>query len=151
MVLALVFGEIAGFILVGKAIGLLATLGLVALGMVVGTALLRKQGIATLAKVRAELAAGRAPARSLAEGAVNALAALLIILPGFLTDVTGVLLLVPTIREAFWRLLSRRIAIRSIHVVQPLEADGVVDLGRDDYERRTRPDTPWRIRRQPEA
>jgi UPF0716 protein FxsA len=44
--------EIAGFILVGETIGVLPTLGLIVLGMVAGTMLLRRQGVSTLRKVQ---------------------------------------------------------------------------------------------------
>lgn len=93
--LLFVLAEIAGFIVVGKAIGILPTLGLLLAAMVLGLLLLRQQSVATLLSVRAELAAGGTPARPIAEGAVLAAASLLIMLPGFLTDIAGILLFIP--------------------------------------------------------
>jgi UPF0716 protein FxsA len=141
--LAVVFAEIAGFILVGRTLGVLPTLGLVLLGMVGGLSLLRAHGLATLLKVRAETEAGRLPARPLAEGAILALGAILIIVPGFLTDIAGLVLLVPWVRERLWRLLRARL---DAAIVRPPVngAGGVVDLDREDYARRPRSDSPWR-------
>ena len=148
--LALVLGEIAGFIVVGKAIGVLPTLGLILLGMAAGVLLLRRQGFATLMRVRDDLAAGRHPARPLAEGALLAFAALLIILPGFLTDTIGILLFVPFIREALWRAVQSRVTIRAGKPAPaPAEGSRVVDLEREEYS--PRPASPWRLRGGPEA
>lgn len=148
--LALILGEIAGFILVGQAIGVLATLGLVLLGMVAGMLLLRRQGVATLMRVRADLAAERPPARPLAEGALLAFAALLIMLPGFITDIVGTLLFIPFVRAALWRAVRSRVTMRSGSPVPATSASGpVVDLEREDYGSRS--DSPWRAHGGPEA
>ncbi len=154
--LALVLGEIAGFVLVGEAIGVLGTLGLVLLGMVAGVALLRHHGVETLMRVRSELAANRPPARPLAEGAILALASLLIILPGFLTDIAGVLLFVPLVREGLWRRFKNKVEVRSAHAGRPSASrGGVVDLDQSEYGEaatgRAHPDSPWRLGNGPEA
>jgi UPF0716 protein FxsA len=144
--LALVFGEIAGFILVGKTIGVLPTLGLVLLGMIVGVLLLRLHGIATLVRARAEIAAGRTAARPLAEGAVLALGALLVILPGFLTDLIGILLFIPGVRDALWRAVRRRVEIRTFQAGRTApESAATVDLDRSEYGTRANADSPWRL------
>ncbi len=149
VVVTLILAEIAVFILVGEAIGVLATLGLVLFGMVVGTMLLRRQGVATLMKVQADAAAGRVPARHLAEGAVLAVAALLIIIPGFVSDLAGILLLIPAVREALWRAIRRRLQVRSAQrdVASPSRA-AVVDLDQSEYGTAPRAkgprNSPWR-------
>jgi UPF0716 protein FxsA len=148
--LTLILGEIAGFILVGQAIGVLATLGLVLLGMVAGVLLLRRQGVATLMRVRANLAADRPPARPLAEGAILAFAALLIILPGFITDIVGGLLFIPFVRETLWGAFRSRFTLRTGNATAAPPSSGpVVDLKREEYS--PRPDSPWRLRGRPEA
>ena len=106
--LTFVLAEISGFIIVGQAIGLLGTLGLVILPMIAGSILLRRQGLATLSKVQAELAAGKPPAEPLVEGAVLTLASLLLILPGFLSDLIGIALFLQPVRAALWRAIRRR-------------------------------------------
>jgi UPF0716 protein FxsA len=142
--LLLVLGEIAIFIRVGEAIGVLPALGLTLFAMVAGALLLRWQGVATLMRVRAEMEAGRTPARPLAEGALLAAAALLIILPGFLTDAIGILLLVPPVRVALWRTLQLRIRAVSPAAGRRERQGPIVDLDPSQYGASPRPDSPWR-------
>jgi UPF0716 protein FxsA len=149
--LLLVLGEIATFIYVGEAIGVLATLGLILFGMVAGALLLRWQDLATLMRVRAEMEAGRTPARSLADGAVLAIAALLIILPGFLTDAVGIVLLVPSVRRTLWRALGRRLRVGVASSPATAARNPVVDLDRSEYGAGPRPGSPWSRDRGPEA
>ncbi len=140
-----VLAEIAGFIIVGKALGVLATLALVLLGAVAGAALLRRKGLATLERGRAAIRAGQAPARPLFDGALQAVAALLIILPGFITDLMGLALFVPAVRNAIWRRLGRGIEIRSARFGAHRSPPGaVVELDAGDYRSGPRPDSPWR-------
>lgn len=128
LVLIALLAEIASIVLVGKAVGVAATLALIVLGILAGGYLLRWQGPATLMQVRGDMAARRMPARTLAEGAIKALAAILLIMPGFLSDVIALLLLVPPVRAALWRLLERRVHWMPVRRT----ARGVIDL--DDSE-----------------
>ena len=146
--LAFILAEIAGLIVVGEAIGVLATLALILFAMIAGSILLRRQGFATLAKVRADLAAGKAPAEPLAEGAVLTLASLLIMVPGFLSDLLGVALFVPPVRAALWRALRHRSQIRPLQQVAASAAPPkVVDLEPSEYgAARPRGESPWRPR-----
>ena len=82
-------------ITVGGHIGAPATIGLVMLTAVVGLALLRAQGLATLTRGMGRLQAGEVPAQEMAEGLLLAVAGALLITPGFVTDVMGFFLLVP--------------------------------------------------------
>ena len=146
---ALILAEIAGFILVGQAIGVLPTLGLVLLGMFCGAMLLRQLGISTLLKAQAEVAAGRTPARPLADGAVKALAAVLIILPGFVSDFLGLALFIPAVRETLWRAVRRRVSVRTATFGgASTYREPVIDLDQSEYGRtasKPRADTPWRL------
>ena len=106
MLLAGVMGELASIIIVGRWLGVLPTLALIVLGSVVGLRIVRSAGLTLAEAVRQ---------RSLDRRSVNALdrallagAGLLFALPGFLTDLAGLFLLVPTTR----RWLGRRIAGR---------------------------------------
>lgn len=145
LLLLLVFAEIAVFILVGEAIGVLATLGLTLFAMIAGAALLRRQGVATLMRIRADAAAGRLPARPLVEGAVLAIAALLMIVPGFITDAVGILLFIPPVRAALLGRFRRAAGVRTAQAQFRPPPAKVVELGEDEYaSTRPRPDTPWR-------
>ncbi len=145
LALVFMFAEIAGFILVGQAVGVLATLALTLLGMVGGVALLRRHGVATMRQVKAEIAARRQPARPLVDGAVLALAALFLILPGFLSDVAGLVLFIPAVRRAIWtrvaRAAERKAAQRGAFRRVP---EVTLDLQRGDYATTDRSGSPWR-------
>lgn len=95
--------EVGAFILVGGAIGLWPTLLLVLLTAIVGAALLKRQGLATYQSARMKLDAGEAPLSELADGVALFAAALLLITPGFLTDVIGFSLFIPAVRRYLGR------------------------------------------------
>jgi UPF0716 protein FxsA len=101
--------EIAVFILVGRQIGVAATLLVTLATAVAGVLLLRFQGLAALERIRAELAARCLPARPLADAAMIAVAGLLLVIPGLVTDALGFLLFIPAVRTAVWRLSARRV------------------------------------------
>ena len=87
--------EIAVFIQVGGLIGLWPTLAAIVLTALIGTALLRQQGLATLARAQREMAAQRLPVRELFDGICLLLAGALLLTPGFVTDAIGGALLMP--------------------------------------------------------
>ncbi|UTF60031.1 FxsA family protein [Gilvimarinus sp. DA14] len=91
--------EIALFIQVGDEIGVLATVGLIILTAVIGVALLRWQGVATLLRARSRMASGELPAREMIEGVMLAIAGAFLLTPGFFTDTLGFLLLIPMSRR----------------------------------------------------
>lgn len=106
------FVELYVLIQIGQAVGALPTVGLVILMGVVGAALARAQGFATLARIQREMAEGKVPAGALLDGVLILAAALLMITPGVLTDVVGILLLVPPVRAVAGRALSRWVSAR---------------------------------------
>ena len=91
--------EIWVLIEVGSVVGAAATIGLVVLTAVVGAALMRAQGLATLFRARAAMAKGEVPALEMLEGAVILIAGALLLTPGFITDAGGFACLVPSIRR----------------------------------------------------
>jgi UPF0716 protein FxsA len=90
--------EIAVFIQVGGIVGLGWTLALVVLTAVIGTALLRAQGMATMNRARASLERGEMPMREVFDGACLLVGGALLLTPGFVTDTVGFLLLLPPVR-----------------------------------------------------
>jgi len=145
LALAFILAEIAAFIVVGGAIGVLPTLALVLLGVAAGGIVLRRQGTAALARIRAEIDAGRAPARPLLDGAVFAIAACLIILPGFLSDIAGLSLLIPAVRNALWRAISSRVRVRGVGPTgRDRPAGAVLELEPSEYEAAPERRSPWR-------
>jgi len=114
VILALFIGipliEIYLFIAVGGWIGVWPTIGLVILTALVGTTLLRQQGLATLARAQAETEANRLPVRELFDGVCLLFGGMLLLTPGFMTDAFGLALLLPQLRgligRGLWKLLQ---------------------------------------------
>lgn len=100
--------EIAVFVEVGGAIGLWPTLAVVVATALAGGALLRFQGLATLARARAALARNEMPLREVIDGVFLLVAGVLLLTPGFVTDGAGFVLFVPGVRAGIRALLARR-------------------------------------------
>ncbi len=122
--------ELWVLIRVGAAIGAGATIGLVVLAAALGIAILNRQGLQTLARVRARLARGEEPTAAVADGMVRAMAGLLLLIPGFLTDVLALLALIPALRA---RLVRRLLASAQPVRRTPIERNSRVIEG--EYER----------------
>lgn len=103
--------EIALFILVGRAIGLLPTLALVILAAVAGALLLRQQGLGVVERLRSNVNAGTIPGRTMFDAMLVGLAAILLILPGFLSDAIALALLIPAVRSAIFSSLAGRVRV----------------------------------------
>jgi UPF0716 protein FxsA len=104
--------EIAVFLQVVDWIGVLNTLALMVAISLCGAWMVKRQGIGTLARMRAELDDGRVPTGPMTEGGLLALAGFLLLIPGFVTDVAGLALLVPPVRSGVRRGLGRRFSRR---------------------------------------
>ncbi len=103
--------EIGVFIEVGGYIGLWMTLVLIVATALAGTALLRHQGMATLARARASMARGRVPVREVADGFCLLVAGALLLTPGFVTDAVGFAFLLPASRVVIARRLLSKVTI----------------------------------------
>ena len=110
---AVVVLEIIVIVEVAQRLGVVNTLGLLILMSLVGWLILKAQGVATLRRLVGDLAAQRVPTDTLADGALAAGAGVLLIVPGFLTDVPALLLLIPPVRRGVRRRLHRRWLRRS--------------------------------------
>jgi UPF0716 protein FxsA len=127
--------EIATFAWVGGRIGVINTVGLVLAAGFAGLILLRVQGLAIARRLQAELVAGRMPAGGMLEAAFVLLAALLLLLPGFLSDVLAFLLLFAPVRRAIIRLIGSRFTITTMDGPARRSADDVIDLDADEFRR----------------
>lgn len=103
--------EIALFIEIGGLIGVWPTIAIVILSAFIGIVLLRAQGVAALTDVQTRLNQGRDPSSAVAHGALRMIGALALMVPGFLTDTIGVLLLVSPIRSAIISFLGSRVQV----------------------------------------
>lgn len=111
-----VIAEVAAVWAVGSAVGVLATIGLLLAGALIGSWLARREGTRAAQAFFATAKAGRSPHNEVTDGMLIALGGLLILLPGFVSDVAGLLFLLPPsraiVRRAWVRRLERRGALR---------------------------------------
>ncbi|SEQ54673.1 UPF0716 protein FxsA [Faunimonas pinastri] len=158
-ILFLPVAEIAVFIAVGRHIGIAATLLLVVLSALAGSILLRNNGLMTVRRMRSDLAGGRIPGPSLLDGMTSALAGVLLLVPGFITDVLGIAILIPFTRALVFRAVASRIRVRTAGAMRPRGrapdpfrpgGQQTLDLDETDFRvKRPGPDsrgsgTPWR-------
>ena len=99
---------------VGGEIGTLEVLGLILLTGVTGWSLVRRQGLATVRRIREETEQGRIPAGEMVAGLCLVAAGLLLVTPGFLTDAVGFALLVPPVRRVLALYLVKRFKHRVV-------------------------------------
>lgn len=102
----------------GAEIGALNTIGLVLFTGFLGAALAKAQGFSLLAKIQSQTRQGEIPTDSLIEGVLILAGGLLLLTPGFITDVAGLLLVIPFSRKVFARFLrayfARKVAQGSV-------------------------------------
>ena len=106
--------ELAVLIQVGSAIGVLPTLFLVIATAVLGSVLLRVAGIATAWRAREKLARGELPEQEVLEGLLIAVGGGLLLLPGFISDVFGLLCLLPFTRRLLVGKVRQRAAEQAL-------------------------------------
>jgi UPF0716 protein FxsA len=104
--------EIALFIVIGSNIGLWPTLGLVLATAAAGSYLVAGQGTSVARRAVAAVRAGQFPTVELAHGAMVLVGGALLLTPGFLTDVVGLALMVPRVRERVRRYGAARLRNR---------------------------------------
>jgi len=92
--------EIFVLVKVGSFLGAVPTIMLVIVTALIGSALVRSQGLQLVAQLQERLAKGEMPGQQLIEGIMLIITGVLLVTPGFVTDLAGLLLLQPTIRAA---------------------------------------------------
>lgn len=120
--------ELYVIIKVGDAIGVLPTLGILVADSLIGSWLLRSQGRAVWRRFTGAMNAGRIPHREVLDGVLVIFGGAFLITPGFITDVIGLLLLIPPTRAIFRRSLVRGAGARFIPGVR------VPRGGRNDWD-----------------
>jgi UPF0716 protein FxsA len=127
--------EIALFIQLGSLIGLWPTLLGVVVTALIGSAIIRMQGISLIAEIRRLTAMGQLPARQIVDGVMLAVSGALLLTPGYFTDTVGFLLLVPPVRTVLYEWLRSRVTVMSPGVPSnsPPDDPGVIDLDKDGW------------------
>lgn len=116
--------EIGLFITIGQAIGLVPTLLGVLVTALLGSLLIRWQGLSLLRDIQQTLARGQLPGRQLADAMLVGAGGLLLLLPGYFTDSIGLLLLIPAFRGVLYGWLGRH-----LRVMPGTTPDGGPDTG----------------------
>jgi UPF0716 protein FxsA len=137
--------ELYVIIKVGEAIGLLPTLLLLLADAVLGSMLLRHQGRAAWIRFNRALAEGRLPHKEVFDGVLVIMGGALLLTPGFLTDILGLILLIPPTR-ALVRAISARFVRRRIALGGAAWSFGTTRRG---PRPRPAPDGPAGPRREP--
>jgi UPF0716 protein FxsA len=140
LVLAIV--EIFVIVAVGQAIGAWPTFLLLLAGCVLGVLVIRHQGVRAWRALNQAVQSGRMPARELADGIVVLLGGTLLLVPGFVTDVLGLILVLPFTRPVARSLLASVISRRMIVVSDRFTGPTVAD--RAEWEQQAPPQGPRR-------
>ena len=147
--------EIAVLIEVGSVIGTAATILLIVLTAIVGTALIRHQGLGVVAEIKSGIEANAPTLLPIMDGLFLLIAGALLLTPGFITDALGFAFLIPPVRHSIahiaWRWLIRnghlttqRWGSGNDHRHQGVEIEGeAVDLGTNPGPHDRNPDSPW--------
>ena len=113
LLLLLLLADLTLLVVVSSLIGILPTIAILLLTALIGGWLLRRQGLTILLRVQESTARGELPAAQLLEGVALLIAAALLIVPGFLTDLLAIIGFVPALR----RLLVNAVAYRVLRTM----------------------------------
>ena len=138
--------ELAVIIQVGQEIGVWWTIAILIADSILGSVLMRSQGRSAWRRFNEAVRAGRVPAREVVDGALVIFGGALLLTPGFLTDILGLVLLLPPTRAFVRALLVRRFAARMVASMgapprgrvpqQPYDVEGTaVDAPPDGLDR----------------
>jgi UPF0716 protein FxsA len=130
--------EIYLFIQVSQAIGFWNALGILILVSLVGIWLAKRSGSRVWARFNEQLAAGKTISKEVADGVCLLLAGALLVIPGFLTDAVGLVLLLPPVRSVVRRAVIGRYSGRTQVRVIKASYDPVIDTSASE-ERPSRP------------
>ncbi|TMM41439.1 FxsA family protein [Colwellia ponticola] len=103
--------EITVIMQVGALLGLWPTVAIVILSAWLGAKYVRQQGLATLQSVQTKMAQGEMPSGEIVTGLMLLVAGVLLVTPGFVTDIFGLLLLIPGVRAAIGRKVQAHIKV----------------------------------------
>ena len=95
------FAEITAFIFLGSQIGVLPTLLLIVVTSVIGGVVMKKMGAKSILAIKQSLARGEAPGAAMVEAVLVIAGAILLLFPGFISDILAILLILPMTRKLF--------------------------------------------------
>lgn len=145
LIIGIPLAEIVAFGLVVQWIGFWYALGLLLLSSALGLLIVRHQGFGLISKLSALAREGRPPVNGIGGDLVTLLSGLLLLAPGFITDLVGLVLLLPFVRNRLTRksIMKTRVYSQSSYsesyeyrtADRPAKDGAVVDLDEDDFRR----------------
>jgi len=137
--------EISILIQVGEQLGAVTTIALVILTAAIGASLVRSQGLRTLMTAQQKIQQGQQPNQEVIEGIMLAVAGVLLVTPGFATDLFGLLMLIPFTRQALANYFLSKLVVKGMSGAhfggqpfgqQPPSNEDVIDgeFSRKDHE-----------------
>jgi UPF0716 protein FxsA len=127
--------ELAIIIQVGQAIGVWWTIAVLIADSLLGSALMRSQGRATWRRFNEAMQTGRVPAAEVLDGGLVIFGGACLLTPGFITDIFGLLLLLPPTRAVVRRVLVRRFALKMVRATAAAASEGSRPRGaRPDFD-----------------
>jgi len=156
LVLALLFivlpiAELAVIVRFASAYGVVNTIAVLILVSIVGAWLVKREGLSVMQRLAKSLDEGGLPHKELVDGFLILMAGLLLITPGFITDVVGILLLLPPVRIALRSMLLRSFKRRGSVAFRIVDGMGhrvtvfggnVYDVHSEDVSQRRPPQPP---------
>ena len=124
--------EIFLLIKIGGQVGALNTVALIFLTAIIGIYFAKLQGVQTLKSGMVNLYQNKMPVYEMMSGASIAIAALLLIIPGFFTDLIGFLLLIPFTRKIFFRIAFKNKPVTDIKKKNDIIDGEVIDNKKDE-------------------
>jgi UPF0716 protein FxsA len=119
--------EISVAIQIAHSIGGLNTVALLLLFSIAGAWLARREGFSVLRRIQEQLQNRAVPTNELIEAALIFMGGVLLVVPGFVTDALGLLLLFPLTRHMARRALRRRFGLQ-VRRIGPGDSDGIIDV-----------------------
>ena len=126
--------EIYLFIKIGSEIGAFNTISLIFITAIIGVIYARYEGLNTLRSGFSQLIKNELPAYEMISGAAIAFASVLLIIPGFATDIIGFLLIFPLTRKLLFQRLSKKFKNKTAHKKNYI--DGEFEEIKDDDDRK---------------
>ena len=126
--------ELFVIIQVGQAIGAMNTVGILLLDSIIGGWLMKREGMAALRRFQAKLSSGQLPENELIDGFCILFGGALMLTPGFLSDILGIVLLLPPVRAVIRPIVKRQVGKRIVlagpgtATGRAFRGDDVIDL-----------------------
>lgn len=131
-----IWAEIAAFIAIGGELGVILTIIGIFVTAMIGMWLLRTQGRAVIASLQGQVARGEAPVASLAAGVSVLGGAVLMLIPGYLTDAVGVLMFMPVLRTIIGAALLKWVTTRGRFMMRAGAPFGGASFSQQDFGQR---------------